>query len=148
MNKTLIVIIGVALFAWWGLTNKPPYMTVERLQRQYASNNAEFFNDRLPKDIVIDYGENSDEFMATTVRWSDGTFHIALNPRYAGAERVAEYLLLHESCHVAVWDEVHAGSNDKITQKKEHGPAWRACMLNIDAAGGFRQIFIDSFEED
>ena len=166
-SKKALLLTVAALFAWWhwhvpdiaradgppelwemeAAKADQPVMSVDRLRAQYASNNSEFFNDRLPKDVVIDYSESDGENMATTMKFSDGTFHIALNPEYAGAKRVAEYLLLHEACHVAVWDRLHKDNNQVLSWQEEHGPVWRACMLKIDAVGGFRQIFIDSYVE-
>lgn len=110
-------------------------MTIEQLQNQYSEDNDRFFNNKLPKKVTIDYGETDPRYMATTVLKDDG-FHISLNLAFARAERVDQYLLLHEACHIETWSE---GS--------QHGPDWRVCMLKIDAQGGFREIFIDEYEE-
>jgi hypothetical protein len=122
-----------------------PRMSLKDVYKQYAANNDEFFDGKLPRDVTIDYEEHDDKNMATTDVWTDGTFHISLNPHYAVAERTTEYLLLHEECHVAVWDKTHNAKG--ISTENDHGPAWRACMLNIDAAGGFRRIMIDGYQE-
>lgn len=110
-------------------------MTVEQLQNQYAVDNDRFFDDKLPKKVVIDYGETNPQYMATTA-FRENEFHISLNPTFARAERVDKYLLLHEACHMDTWSE-----------GVEHGPDWRVCMLKIDAQGGFREIFIDEYQE-
>lgn len=167
-SKKALLLTVAALFAWWhwhvpdiaradgppelwgmeaAQVGTPPVMTIAQVEKQYAAYNSEFFNDRLPKNVVIDYGEEDSKNMATTSRFSDGTFHIALNPQYVGAQRVVDYLLLHESCHVAVWDRLHKDNDHVLSWEEEHGPVWRACMLKIDAVGGFRQIFIDSYVE-
>lgn len=110
-------------------------MTVEQLQSQYSSNNDRFFDNKLPKKVVIDYSETNPLYMATTTEHEDG-FHISFNRAFARAGRVDEYLLLHESCHIVAW-------SDGVG----HEARWRTCMLGIDAQGGFREIFIDGYKE-
>jgi predicted SprT family Zn-dependent metalloprotease len=110
-------------------------MTAAQLRTQYDNDNDRFFNNKLPKDVMIDYGETGSEYMATTAAVGD-TFRISFNPSYAKSERVDEYLLLHEACHIATWK-----------YGVSHGPEWRICMLQIDAQGGFREIFIDGYQE-
>jgi len=88
---------------------------------------------------VIDYNEHNDYYMATTMKWQDGVFHVSLNRNYTGGERVALYTILHEQCHVATWDSYNVFEG-------EHNTEWQACMLKLDSYGAFRKIFIDNYE--
>lgn len=107
------------------------------LDRRYASNNSEFFDDKLPKDTVIDWAEHGSDNMATTSVLPDGRFHIAFNEKYCLADRTAHMVLLHEQCHVRTFSEI---TSDPRT---EHGPRWRTCMLNLYQQGAFKNELID-----
>ena len=108
------------------------------LHAVYVEFNGQYFNNRLPKNIVIDYSEAGD-FMATTMLMTDGRYHIAFNEKYVTAKRVERETLLHEMCHVRTFAE-----NDLLTGN--HGPRWRTCMLNLDLQGAFRRELIDFYE--
>ncbi|HXQ38134.1 MAG TPA: SprT-like domain-containing protein [Anaerolineales bacterium] len=110
-------------------------MTTTQLHAQYEQDNERFFNNRLPKNTIIDYGETDPQYMATT-SLAGNTFRISFNPVYAKSERLDEYLLFHEACHIVTW-----------RHGVDHGPEWRTCMLKIDVQGGFREIFIDGYQE-
>lgn len=106
------------------------------LDKYYSQYNSEFFNDTLPRDVVIDWGEYNTDRLASTSKLSDGRFHIAFNEQYTSAGRVARLVLLHEQCHIATWSE----------QPLEHGPRWRTCMLNLYQQGAFKADLIDGHE--
>ncbi len=164
-DKILLVIAAAWLLYWvWETFHLPsithcevpaefmdaahsrPRMGIPALRAQYIQNNKEFFNDRLPTDVIIDFEEHEPNYMAGTQVEDNGQFHIMINPDMAPAERTEQYLLLHEACHIATWDE--ANYPDRAlppTNAEEHGPKWRACMLKIDAMGGFRRILIDYY---
>lgn len=120
------------------------------LDKWYAAYNEEYFNNTLPKDVVIDWGLSGEESIATTIRMSDKRFHIAFNDFYARAERVAHTTLLHEMCHIPTYDEDEGadGAFPDLTQiQRTHGPQWRACMLRIDGMGAFRRELIDGYDK-
>jgi hypothetical protein len=175
-TRTKIVLaIGLAIFLFWlwhalslpaiteGITEPTtppafdspiaavsvaPAFTVPELHALYNSDNAEFFNGHLPSDIVIDYNLTNPRFEATTERRDDGRFYIAVNPTYATSSKHVGYLMLHESCHVKLWEQTHKDTdliNPDGTGKDDHGKLWQSCMLGIDAAGGFRRLLIDSY---
>lgn len=106
----------------------PP--TVKEIANQYRVFNEQYFDNKLPKDVVIDYGESVD--MASTIQMSDGRFHLAFNDRFVAAPRILNIILLHEQCHVKTWKE-----------SPMHGPEWRTCMVGLDAMGAFRTELID-----
>lgn len=145
-TRTKIVLTIIAAVVYWAITQVLPTpsnratakgigMSVKQLHNLYESNNHQFFDNKLPNNVVIDFDEKNPDDMATTTREDSGMFRISFNPTFSKATRVEEYLLLHEACHIAVWGNT------------EHGPKWRACMLGIDAQGGFREIFIDGYRE-
>lgn len=147
--KILLVIFAAILCSWLAQnarlrpmpTPAAAYST-KKLQETYAGFNGQYFQNSLPKDVVIDYSEYNPEYAATTRPLPDGRFHIAINETYAGAERMLLITILHEECHVKTWDlDMGAGGNDM------HGKHWRACMLQLDAQGVFREIIIDGYRE-
>lgn len=110
------------------------------LDKWYSIYNSEFFDDKLPKDTVVDWGEYNNDRMGSTSILPDGRFHIALNEKYCLAERTARMVLKHEECHVSTFSEVTHDS------KTEHGPRWRTCMLNLYQVGAFKRDLIDGVE--
>jgi hypothetical protein len=142
MNKRWKLVLFLALLVAWLWTvdiihdiNKHQRIEkCEGLKIWYDEYNQQYFENKLPKDVVIDYS-GAGGYMAITTMLSDGRFHIALNEKYTAAPRVAHLTLLHEQCHVATYDEI-----------EEHGKRWRTCMLEIDAEGAFRANLIDGYE--
>lgn len=110
------------------------------LDKWYSIYNSEFFNDKLPKDTVIDWGEYDLDRMGSTSVLPDGRFHIAFNEKYCLADRTARMILLHEDCHIATFTETTRDS------KTWHGPRWRTCMLNLYQVGAFKKDLIDGIE--
>jgi hypothetical protein len=108
--------------------------TLETLEKSYAEYNAQYFGNKLPKDTVIDYNLHDSEFMAVTRKPFGGSFHISFNPTYVAAERVSDLTMLHEMCHVKNWGDGHELK-------------WRACMIQLDLQGVFREELIDSYTE-
>lgn len=104
------------------------------LKKSYQNYNAQYFEDKLPKDSAIDYDLSDPNFMATTMLASDGKFHLSFNRYYITADRVADLIMLHEMCHIKNWDD-------------GHGRKWRSCMINLDLQGAFREELIDSYTE-
>lgn len=112
------------------------YASVKELKRWYAGYNEIYFNNALPKNPVIDYGETDPTKMATTQKIGP-YFVIRFNPRYTGAYRTALETLLHEQCHVETWvDGEHV----------DHSDAWRACMDRLYRDGAFKPIIIDGWK--
>jgi hypothetical protein len=112
---------------------KAQSVTQKYLEKSYARNNAQYFENKLPV-AVVDYDLRDPEFMATTRRTYDGVFHISFNPFYISAERYAELTMLHEMCHIKTWND-------------QHGARWRACMIQLDLQGAFRDELIDTYQE-
>lgn len=113
------------------------------LDKWFEGTNSEFFDEKLPKDTVIDWGEYDNDRMGSTTILPDGRFHIAFNEKYCLATRVAHLVLLHEECHVFTFSEIK--KNDPAS---EHGPRWRTCMLNLYQQGAFKSDLIDGYKGD
>jgi predicted SprT family Zn-dependent metalloprotease len=142
-HKLRLLIFIVAVFAWLlaiGGTHKNPITahaivtSKTELDKKYAEYNEIYFGGKLPADTVIDHSESVQ--MASTMKMSDGRFHIAFNDKYTLADRVARLVLLHEQCHIKTWTEQDIA---------EHGPRWRTCMLALDLQGVFRREWIDDY---
>lgn len=118
----------------------------EGLPVWYAEYNSGYFQDKLPKDVVIDYGEYRPDFIATTSLLKDGRYHIAFNEDLAKAPRVAHLFLLHEMCHVKTFDEDDLET--RATLGGSHGPRWQRCMLILDFDGANRRELIDGYKQE
>lgn len=147
--KILIAIAAGILCSWFVQNVQPRPMpappaaySTKKLRETYASLNDMYFQNSLPQDVVIDYGEYNPKYAGTTKPLPDGRFHIAINEMYAGSERMLLITILHESCHVKTWDRDMSNGG-----AHQHGKYWRACMLQLDAQGIFREIIIDGYKE-
>ena len=109
------------------------------LDKWYAGYNSEYFDDKLPKDTLVDWGEYDVRNMGSTTILPNGRFHIALNKKYCLADRTMRLVLLHEQCHIQTFSEI---TDDP---KTGHGPRWRTCMLNLYQIGGFKRELIDGY---
>ena len=151
-EKKLFIVLALVLCGWWMLgcgSNEKraatsilvPEVTTAYLKNLYAIDNERYFQNSLPKDPDIDMTEKL--YMASTV-CEDGSCVLKFNPRYTSAFRIADFTMLHEQCHIKTWGmEI-----DPITKKEVvHGKVWRSCMLQLDAAGAFREIIIDNYSE-
>jgi hypothetical protein len=118
-------------------------VTEAQMNQTYSEFNQEYFHDRLPHDVVIDFGESV--AMATTVKMADGRFHIAFNEKYNQSARQMRETMLHEVCHVKTWHPLAEQTPEDILTG-QHGNRWRACMLQLDMAGAFRREIIDYYQ--
>ena len=137
------LLLAVILAILWSLIcslaeltehSKSTGTTIETLEKSYSAFNAQYFENKLPKDAVVDYDLYDPEFMATTTKGFDDKFHLSFNRNYVAAERVSDLIMLYEMCHVKNFGN-------------EHGRKWRACMLQLDLQGAFREELIDSYTE-
>lgn len=115
-------------------------VTTKYLETVYAAYNEEFFQNKLSPSTTIDLLEEKD--MASTL-CENGVCNIKFNLRYVAARRTAAIVMLHEMCHIKVWNK----EMDIFGQQVEHGKLWRSCMLELDAAGAFRELIIDNYSE-
>lgn len=111
----------------------------EHLNHQFEAYNSAYFQDRLPKNTIIDFSETRDLYTSVTERLPDGRYRIAFNKKYVRATTIADIILLHESCHIPTYD-------DYDSVEGYHGKEWRACMLELDMQGAFRHELIYAFQ--
>lgn len=152
-NKILLVVFLAVLCSWlFGCTREhfvpvpaPSGGRVDAayMQKLYETYNESYFQNRLPKVIVIDMSESDSGLMASTLCDGD-VCNIHVNPDYVVAARTAQLIMLHEACHVKTWNKDVTTFGD-VTEQIQHGRAWRSCMLQLDAEGANRQILIDNY---
>lgn len=151
-EKILITILLAVLFVWLGGCSRQGVesattdgtTSARYLQNLYKEYNEDYFHDSLPKDTTIDMNGSNPRNIADTMCDDAGKNCVMhFNKLYTRAPRVAALFLLHEQCHIKAW----LGDRDTLGQQIDHGRDWRACMLEVDAAGANRDILIDNLTE-
>lgn len=104
-----------------------------RLAAWYQGYNEKYFNQELPKDVLITKHLIDDRFMAQTF-YQQTYYHIALNPRYNVSPVTERGTLLHEMCHVR-------GLSSGITEFPDHGPLWQSCMHRLANLGALEDVW-------
>lgn len=155
-EKCLITVLAAFVFFWafgcsrpsqhWVDVPAPSNGTTDAqyLQHAYASYNDGYFQNKLTKTPVIDMLEPNQANMASTMCDNEGDCTIHFNPKFVVAPRTGDEVLLHEMCHVKTWMK----DMDSLGQQVDHGKHWKACMVNLDTQGAFREIIIDNYSED
>lgn len=157
-DKIILVILLAVLSSWLFGCNRehsvpapalvPKFGRVDTAYMRvlYTTYNDAYFQNRLPKNTVVDMLEPNPDYMASTTCDNDAC-EIHFNQDYVVAARTAKLTMLHEMCHVKTWgkDETTFG---EVTEQIQHGRRWRSCMLELDAEGANREILIDNYHED
>ncbi len=128
-GTVLKILLAVLLLAYPTMISSQD----RHLDEWYTAYNHMYFQDELPKTVVITRNLQDDRFMAIT-DYSDGLYHIGINPRYNLSTKTERINLLHEQCHILGFVE----HDDEFDQ---HGPKWQACMLRIAKSGGFNDLW-------
>jgi|ERR1051326_7635737 predicted SprT family Zn-dependent metalloprotease len=126
--RKLFTILFATLFAGSCVAAPEP----QQLRKWYTQINEQYFLNALPKDTVIAYGDPGETAMAVTFKDQQGRFHIVMGKEFYGAGVVAKETLLHESCHISVWN-VHDSLDG-------HGLAWHQCMERLYREGAFEDV--------
>ena len=146
-TKILITIILAFLVSWLigqfqSSPEEPSKASFDDLNEylvdRYEIYNSAYFQNKLPKDTVVDFSEAQDMYVALTTKLPDGRYHIALNKKYVRTPVFGDLILLHESCHIPTFDYF-----DEVDGF--HGKEWRACMTELELQGAFHLELIDSF---
>lgn len=135
----VIGLVGVSLPAHRSAHALPG--SPHNLDKVYQEFNTEYFQDSLPKNVIVDFSE-TDGNMATTNKLADGKFRISFNKKYITAQRIAREIMLHEQCHIKAWGNL----TEEDWETESHGKKWRTCMLNLDIEGAFRRELIDYYQ--
>jgi SprT-like family len=153
-GKILLTILLAVAFSWLTGCAGEHYVYVPApsggltdaafLRRTYDIYNDAYFQNKLTSAITVNLLEpDSTGNMASTFCDTDGSCVIQFNLKYTLAPRIGKQTLLHEQCHVKTWMQDMDAQGEQI----EHGKNWRACMLNLDMQGAFREILIDGYAE-
>ena len=126
---TLLIALAALALAAFPLPDTP---ICKGLADCYVMYNKLYFGGELPPAEVA-YGPCPIyNVMACTYKdKGDGHFIIHLIPKYNVAPDTAHFNLLHESCHVAHWDE----------EIEEHGPVFQKCMHRLADLNAFESIW-------
>jgi hypothetical protein len=118
---------------------------IEFLQRAFRVYNHEYFQDRLNTPA---FNTDEEQMQATTHCYDGGVnCTLSFNLFYLRSSRNAEIAVLHEQCHMKTWDDDQNGfilSADAVS--RHHAKKWRACMIDLDNQGAFRNILIDFYK--
>jgi len=125
------------------LLNGSGHTDLAYIKKSFAQYDETHFQGRLKERVVsIDLNEIYPDFMGSTHCDEEGkNCEMHFNLELVLAPRSADLVLLHEMCHVKTWNHDIYPEGGMI----EHGPSWRACMLQVDQAGEFRRILIDGY---
>lgn len=97
------------------------------LRRYYLHLNRKWFNGELPLDTIITW-EPCVKAYGYCEDLGNGRFHIRIDTALKGLDEFMLITLLHEMCHVKVWDA-------------KHGRKWKAEMRRLAAAGAFDDLW-------
>jgi hypothetical protein len=140
-----VLIAAFLIFLFWILsrpTIKPAKLSrnAHELASIYQEDNAAFFDGKLPKQVTFSYVLiDPTSNMAETTQPSDGWFNISIDPKWMEASMTRRLLMFHEECHVYV--------DSRVEEKLPHGKMWRACMLQLEMRGAFRNVLVYSDED-
>lgn len=104
------------------------------LDTWYATYNHEYFQDELPKTVVITRNLTDDRFMAQTF-YENNFYHISINPRFNESRKIEKFNLLHESCHIYIF------INHEEDEFDDHGSHWQKCMHKLADQGAFELLW-------
>lgn len=122
------IVLGLLLTLPTGISGQDRH-----LDEWYASFNHSYFQDELPKMVVITRNLADDRFMAIT-DYDNGYFHIGINPKFNLSTKTERINLIHEMCHVQGFVE----HDDEFDQ---HGMKWQACMHRVADQNGFNDLW-------
>jgi hypothetical protein len=110
--------------AYWA-TPMPP----SKMQEDYSKFNSAWFAGGLPANVIVKYAAHPQLNAMGLTDVVDGHFVIYIDPKYHANSKAADMTLLHEICHIRVWDVAVAGD--------EHGAPWKECMVRLAENGAF-----------
>lgn len=135
MRRFLVALALVASFLTPTVHSEPQYVTLSQL---YDGYNTEYFFGSLPKTARVEWGEmiNPDSGkpdMGQTDRIGP-IYHIIISVHYHPSMKEAQITLLHEMCHVQIWQS-------GLTELDQHGPLWKDCMHRLADEGAFDDLW-------
>jgi len=127
-----ILLIGLVLVAAGAVTGQDKR---DRLNPWYDGYNEKYFNNELPKNVLISHNLHDDRFSALTEQYESGFYHIEFNEKFNLSRREELFTLLHESCHIR---NMSSSQGDEFDQ---HGVRWQQCMLSLANRGAFSDLW-------
>jgi len=143
--KKFLVVVTVAslLFAGHAVSAQkgaPKTYDSARLQATYAEYNESFFNNSLPKNTTVQWADipmtADDHFLmgVTHENFENATFKIDIDTKSNITWVTADTTLLHEMCHVKTTKFAREHDQDL------HGPAFKACIVDLEMQGAFTDL--------
>jgi hypothetical protein len=110
----------------------------------YQSDNELYFDNKLPKADVV--GEEPPGDRSAGKVWLASTEHtpgshyykMYISPRYNPYWQDEEGSILHESCHIYVWEQVEARGGE---YDDGHNEEWQDCMKSLALKNAFKSIW-------
>jgi SprT-like family protein len=139
MRKVFILVLILALFRSTSIFGSD-LRTAERLQRDYADYNQAFFSNKLPKNVKVQWldipKDKNDLYVMgnTDFNTVDRTYRIDIDTKSNIAIATADTTLLHEMCHVKTMAWALSHNQDG------HGPAFKACIVDLELQGAFTDL--------
>lgn len=110
-------------------------MTESQLKRHYARFNKKYFDGKLPADVAIkfvDMSGSNDGGLCVSLSHDGLQLHtIYLDSNFKEYDTVIEWFLLHEMCHLKLFNQLPAETDP-------HGQQFDEEMLRLAFRGAFR----------
>lgn len=134
-----IVAMREQLRTCMGRAKKAEANREKELNIEYALNNKNSFDDRLPKDtkVVLKtnlFNKRDEKLMASTLCIPNTTgahCTIWVDPEMNPAEATASMTLYHEQCHIRTWG----------APGDPHGASFQTCMMSLALHEAFRDLW-------
>ena len=112
------------------------------VQALYDSYNAAYFSDRLPPiEVVLTTPPpiGNEELEGETIHALGGHWYkIYISPKYNITGDQQAETVLHEMCHVKVWEDAEASG---VSYDGGHSEIWQNCMKGLAEKDAFHDIW-------
>lgn len=105
-------------------------MTNVELQSMYCAYNKLYFHNKLPRDMVAEFGKCGGCNIGLTRIYKNRPLFIIIDKRIKSMRTVALMTLLHEMVHVEL-----------PTKADGHGKIFQKAMLRLAKAGAFNKLW-------
>lgn len=112
----------------------------------YQTDNELYFDNKLPKDVIIVAEEAPDRlpgeevFALTQHAAHTHWYKMYISPRMNFNGAIERFSIYHEACHIERWEARQAeGLPERVSN--EHGSDWQRCMLSLAERGAFADIW-------
>lgn len=106
----------------------------------YEGYNELYFMNSLPKDVLVTLSDipsdSNEKVFGETLHIGRHQYAMLISPKYNDTLEEEEESVLHESCHIWVWEH-----HPDLDPKEAHGEIWQSCMLNLAEQGAFQDVW-------